>query len=68
MTRARLESFLIFFLLFEFFCNLSGLQMSCQNVDFHKDISSEDQDQDQDRLLVKRRNDNHSPGPVIREH
>ena len=23
--------------------------------------------QDQDRLLVKRRNDNHSPGPVIRE-
>ena len=26
-----------------------------------------DQDQDQDSLLVKRRNDNHSPGPVIRE-
>ena len=26
-----------------------------------------DQDQDQDCLLVKRRNDNHSPGPVIRE-
>ena len=25
------------------------------------------QDQDQDRLLVKRRNENHSPGPVIRE-
>ena len=25
------------------------------------------QDQDQDSLLVKRRNDNHSPGPVIRE-
>ena len=25
------------------------------------------QDQDEDRLLVKRRNDNHSPGPVIRE-
>ena len=25
------------------------------------------QDQDQDRLLVKRRNDNHSTGPVIRE-
>ena len=24
-------------------------------------------DQDQDSLLVKRRNDNHSPGPVIRE-
>ena len=24
-------------------------------------------DQDQDILLVKRRNDNHSPGPVIRE-
>ena len=23
--------------------------------------------QDQDSLLVKRRNDNHSPGPVIRE-
>ena len=26
------------------------------------------QDQDQDSLLVKRRNDTHSPGPVIREH
>ena len=25
------------------------------------------QDQDQDSLLVKRRNDNQSPGPVIRE-
>ena len=25
------------------------------------------QDQDQDSLLVKRRNDNHSPRPVIRE-
>ena len=25
------------------------------------------QDQDQDSLLVKRRNDNHSPGPVIKE-
>ena len=25
------------------------------------------QDQVQDRLLVKRRNDNHSPGPVTRE-
>ena len=25
------------------------------------------QDQDQESLLVKRRNDNHSPGPVIRE-
>ena len=25
------------------------------------------QDQDHDSLLVKRRNDNHSPGPVIRE-
>ena len=25
------------------------------------------QDQDQDSLLVKRRNDSHSPGPVIRE-
>ena len=28
---------------------------------------SHGQDQDQDSLLVKRRNDNHSPGPVIRE-
>ena len=27
----------------------------------------QDQDQDQDSLLVKGRNDNHSPGPVIRE-
>ena len=31
---------------------------------FRRDTS---QDQDQDSLLVKRRNDNHSPGPVIRE-
>ena len=30
-------------------------------------VSVPDQDQDQDSLLVKRRNDNHSPGPVIRE-
>ena len=30
-------------------------------------ISDQDQDQDQDSLLVKHRNDNHSPGPVIRE-
>ena len=30
-------------------------------------VITEDQDQDQDSLLVKRRNDNHSPGPVIRE-
>ena len=26
-----------------------------------------EQDQDQDSLLVKRRNDNHSAGPLIRE-
>ena len=32
-------------------------------LDFVKFI----QDQDQDSLLVKRRNDNHSPGPLIRE-
>ena len=30
-------------------------------------IVSKDQDQDQDSLLVKRHNDNHSPGPVIKE-
>ena len=30
-------------------------------------VHSGGQDQDQDSLLVKRRNDNHSPGPVIRE-
>ena len=30
-------------------------------------LAKTDQDQDQDSLLVKRRNDNHSPGPVIRE-
>ena len=29
--------------------------------------ASAQSDQDQDSLLVKRRNDNHSPGPVIRE-
>ena len=29
--------------------------------------SLQDQGQDQDSLLVKRQNDNHSPGPVIRE-
>ena len=31
------------------------------------DEPSHDQDQDQNSLLVKRRNDNHSPGTVIRE-
>ena len=30
-------------------------------------VVSANQDQDQDSLLVKRRNDNHSPGPVIKE-
>ena len=30
-------------------------------------LFSRHKDQDQDSLLVKRRNDNHSPGPVIRE-
>ena len=34
---------------------------------YGNDVSQTDQDQDQDSLLVKRRNDNHSPGPVIRE-
>ena len=29
-------------------------------------LSGITQDQDQDRLLVKCRNDNHSPGPIIR--
>ena len=42
------------------------------NVETSNDIcddvnGGQDQDQDQDSLLVKRRNDNHSPGPVIRE-
>ena len=32
-----------------------------------KKVDRKDQDQDQDSLLVKRRNDNHSPGPVIME-
>ena len=44
-------------------------------ANYNNDIESADQlaktyggyDQDQDSLLVKRRNDNHSPGPVIRE-
>ena len=36
-------------------------------TDFTKLKIMKDQDQDQDSLLVKRRNDNHSPGPVIRE-
>ena len=34
---------------------------------FSSSYRKTDQDQDQDSLLVKRRNDNHSPGPVIRE-
>ena len=37
-----------------------GLAIKCALYVFY-------QDQDQDSLLVKRRNDNHSPGPVIRE-
>ena len=35
-----------------------------QNFDVNRNVSSP---QDQDSLLVKRRNGNHSPGPVIRE-
>ena len=34
-------------------------------ISFHVETNSSCQDQDS--LLVKRRNDNHSPGPVIRE-
>ena len=30
-------------------------------------VTVHEANQDQDSLLVKRRNDNHSPGPVIRE-
>ena len=35
--------------------------------DISRILTGQDQDQDQDSLLVKRRNDNHSPGSVIRE-
>ena len=37
------------------------------NYSPYDSVSNMLQDQDQDSLLVKRRNDNHSPGPVIRE-
>ena len=37
----------------------------CEKIEFWSIFASFDQDQDS--LLVKRRNDNHSPGPVIRE-
>ena len=40
------------------------------NYDFNVEIDAFTnmiQDQDQDSLLVKRRNDTHSPGPLIRE-
>ena len=41
----------------------TGVHWAC-----HRHIAAvTTQDQDQDSLLVKRRNDNHSPGPVIRE-
>ena len=46
------------------------VNLSDKNVCSYKTFSSwliVGQDQDQDSLLVKRRNDNHSPGPVIRE-
>ena len=47
--------------------NLHG----CDKISDHSVLVCEvalcNQDQDQDSLLVKRRNDNHSPGPVIRE-
>ena len=34
---------------------------------FYSPVKYQNQNQDQDSLLVKRRNENHSPGPVIRE-
>ena len=54
---------------------LTVLEYSCivwdsctvQDVNALEKVQNEAQDQDQDSLLVKRRNDNHSPGPVIRE-
>ena len=45
--------------MFYFVLNLCVVSCVCSSYRY--------QDQDQDSLLVKRRNDNHSPGPVIRE-
>ena len=45
-------------------------RVSSHVADFNarnKSLTAKLQDQDQDSLLVKRRNDNHSSGPVIRE-
>ena len=44
---------------------LTSNQTLVNKVEILSGIS--EKDQDQDNLLVKRRNDNHSPGPVIRE-
>ena len=47
--------------------NCANLILSDQKSGFVRfSLSLCDQDQDQDSLLVKRRNDNHFPGPVIR--
>ena len=49
---------------------LSSLPISVLRIldtEANKFYDRSHQDQDQDSLLVKRRNDNHSPGPVIRE-
>ena len=55
-VRCRIKSWIIILL-------YSGFT-ACQDYFTHFQPS---QDQDQDSLLVKRRNDNHSPEPVIRE-
>ena len=51
-----------------FTIRLFGLIFDCRESYFFldKDVAFA-QDRDHDSLLVKRRNDNHSPGPVIRE-
>ena len=51
-------------------CARTGSKVSKQSIldkiNFQSLVTFK-QDQDQDRLLVKRRNDNPSPGPLIRE-
>ena len=63
--------------LIEIYLNNEILQTTCtqkllglitdKTLSWNSQIDSVCQDQDQDSLLVKRRNDSHSPGPVIRE-
>ena len=56
----------IFFISHSWLYTKEGLLVAGFACFFEQGFRNILKDQDQDSLLVKRRNDNHSPGPVIR--